>query len=118
MTAVDLSPMWALTAQESACFCVRNTEGERMVAGFPATCLQGPETFKDVSVEFTQEEWMVLNSAQRRIHKYDVGKLHKSHLSGISIMQAFCDLPAGSRRDKNYEKENSQSRSPRLRDSN
>lgn len=40
-----------------------------MVAGFPATYLQGPVTFKDVAVEFTQEEWMMLTSAQRYMYK-------------------------------------------------
>lgn len=87
MTAVDLSPMWALTAQESACFCVRNTEGERMVAGFPATCLQGPETFKDVSVEFTQEEWMVLNSAQRSMY---INVMLGNYINLTSVAYPLC----------------------------
>ncbi|XP_059978000.1 zinc finger protein 891 [Lagenorhynchus albirostris] len=69
MAAIDLCPIWALPTQDSACFYVRSTEGERIVPGFPATWLQGPVSFEDVTVEFTQEEWVMLDSAQRSMYR-------------------------------------------------
>ncbi|XP_022453951.1 zinc finger protein 891 [Delphinapterus leucas] len=69
MAAIDLCPIWALPTQDSACFYVRSTEGARIVPGFPATWLQGPVSFEDVTVEFTQEEWVMLDSAQRSMYR-------------------------------------------------
>uniref|UniRef100_A0A0D9S5S9 Zinc finger protein 891 n=1 Tax=Chlorocebus sabaeus TaxID=60711 RepID=A0A0D9S5S9_CHLSB len=69
MAVMDLSSTWAFTKQDSAHFHLRNAEEERMIAIFLTTWLQEPMTFKDVAVEFTQDEWMMLDSAQRSLYK-------------------------------------------------
>lgn len=44
--------------------------------------LQGPVTFKDVIVEFTREEWQLLNAAQRTLYR-EVMQENYGHLISV-----------------------------------
>lgn len=44
--------------------------------------LQGPVTFKDVIVEFTREEWQLLDAAQRTLYK-EVMRENYGHLVSV-----------------------------------
>ncbi|XP_004999425.2 zinc finger protein 891 [Cavia porcellus] len=93
MAVTDLYSTSALPVQDFTCFCMRKMEEERIVAELLTIWLQEPVTIRDIIVEFTPEEWLMLDSAQRNLYK-DV--MFENYRNLTAVEDQLCTLSVNS----------------------